>query len=383
MEERKEIVRRFKQKGLSISKAVRLANMSRSSFYYKPCLGTPGRKPSTHTGMVTGNIVSNEEIVNIIKELLQLDFVDYGYKKVTYWLNLLGFYISDDKVYRLMKENALLMTPLKKSPNRTFVKYTLALPQRPYELLEMDIKFIYVHDTGQNALLLSVLDTFNRKVLAWKCSYSIRKADVLQLIDQLIIEHLQPNDLLNKDITVTVRSDNGSQFIAKMVKQSLRDNFIIQEFTRPATPQQNAHIESFHSIVKRLVQVKFEFDSLKHLNQVLSAFFDFYNNRRIHSSICYLFPELFDWAYNKGYVKVSSTETKPHKRFSIILPPASLAELYYFDNFAKSSQAETGSAGEQPARNSLMNWKNQGGEDSSPIFNRFFRFYMPKKTRVI
>lgn len=112
----------------------------------------------------------------------------------------------------------------------------------------MDIKFIYIHGTGSvmQIMVLTILDTFTRQVLAWKCQLSIRKTDVKSLIDQLIIEHLQPNDLLKQDIQVSIRSDNGSQFIAKLARNCLRENFIIQEFTQPATPQQNGHIESFH-----------------------------------------------------------------------------------------------------------------------------------------
>ena len=103
MEERRQIVTDYKRRGLSISKSVMVAGMSRSSYYYRPKSGKPGRKASTHTRLVNGNEVSNQEVVDIIKELLGLDFVDYGYLKVTHWLNQHGYYISDDKVYRLMK----------------------------------------------------------------------------------------------------------------------------------------------------------------------------------------------------------------------------------------------------------------------------------------
>lgn len=232
-----------------MSKAVRVAGISRSSFYYRPRIGKPGRSPSLETAMVSGQTASNEVVVEIIKDLLELDFVDYGYIKVTHWLNQHGFIINQKKVYRLMKEQGLLLKTIKPAPARNFVKYTRALPAEPFELLEMDIKYIYVHGTGANALLLTILDTFTRKALVWRCQLSIRKSDVKSLIDQLIEDYLQPYDLLNLDIKVTVRSDNGIQFIANLVRSCLRDNFIVQEFTRPATPQQNGHIESFHAIV--------------------------------------------------------------------------------------------------------------------------------------
>jgi len=379
MGERKEIVSIYKSKGLSVSKAVKLANMSRSSYYYSPKGTKSGRSPSTHTLLVNGNSVSNEEVVAIIRQLLSIDFVDYGYLKVTHWLNMYGHFISKDKVYRLMKENNLLLTSLKPSPARTFVKYTRVEPKGPFEVLEMDIKFIYVHGTGSNALVLTIIDTFTRIALSWKCEYSIKKADVKSLIEEMILTHLQPYDALKKDVHVTIRSDNGSQFIAGLVRECLRNNFIVQEFTRPATPQQNGHIESFHSLMKRLVQDKFEFESLSHLKNTLDAFYDFYNKYRIHSSICFLSPEMFFWAWENGLVSMNENEIIPRKKFTLKENPADIVKKYNFCNFVSSSEAETGSAGEQPVRNSLTEWNDQGEEINSLYIQRLFQSYMPTK----
>jgi putative transposase len=367
MEERRQIVRRYKSRGLPVIKAVQVAGMSRSSFYYRPRKGKPGRRPSLKTGMVDGEIVPNEHVVGIIKELLGMDFVDYGYIKVTHWLNQHGYVINQKKVYRLMKEHGLLLTSLKPSPSRNFVQFTRALPMVPFEILEMDIKFIYIHGTGLNALLLTILDTFTRKALAWRCQLSIRKGDVLSLIEQLILDYLQPYELLNRDIHVTIRSDNGSQFIAKMVRDCLRDNFILQEFTQPATPEQNGHIESFHAIIRRLVEEKFEFENLQHLNKVLEAFFMFYNLYRVHSSICYLSPDIFFDAWQQDLVKVIEHERHPGKRFQLLETPWKVVSNFYLHNFDMSGQAEAGSAGEQPARNSLTEW-NESGEYIPPPF---------------
>jgi putative transposase len=369
MEERRQIVREYKSRGLSVCKAVQVAGMSRSSFYYRSRTGKPGRAPSQETSLLNGQVASNEEVVEIIKDLLGIDFVDYGYIKVTHWLNQHGFFISKKKVYRLMKENGLLLKSIKPSPARSFVRFTRAIPAGPFELLEMDIKFIYIHGTGSNALLLTILDTFTRKALAWRCQLSIRKSDVKSLIEQLIVDYLQPYDLLNHDIKVTVRSDNGSQFIANLVRGCLRDNFMVQEFTRPATPQQNGHIESFHAVVRRLVEEKFEFENLRHLKDVLEAFFMFYNQYRIHSSICYLSPDIFFDAWQQGLVKIIEHEKKPGKRFQLLEPPFKVVNNYYLHNFGMSGEAETGSAGEQPARNNLTDWNSQGGLYDPPILS--------------
>lgn len=59
---------------------------------------------------------------------------------------------------------------------------------------------------------------------------------------------------------VTIRNDNGSQFIADSVKEYLRSAEANQEFTHIATSEENSYIEAFHSIVQREVIERFEFD---------------------------------------------------------------------------------------------------------------------------
>lgn len=90
-----------------------------------------------------------------------------------------------------------------------------------------------------------------------------------------------------------VRNDNGSQFVADIVQQYFRDKKVTQEFTKPATPQQNAHIESYHSIMERAVCKRHELDSLEQACQTLDRFRVFYNFHRIHSGVGYTSPYKF------------------------------------------------------------------------------------------
>ncbi|TAK41446.1 MAG: hypothetical protein EPO28_08580 [Saprospiraceae bacterium] len=58
--------------------------MSKSSYYYRPSGGKGGAKPSASTQMVWGDgqvTVSNESVLERIRELLKGDFVDYGTKR--------------------------------------------------------------------------------------------------------------------------------------------------------------------------------------------------------------------------------------------------------------------------------------------------------------
>ena len=90
---------------------LRLCQISRSSFYYKPQDGNrqAGRVCSTTTIKPTGGYEPDTQVIEDIKALLAQEFVDYGYYKTTIYLRQTKQYlINPKKVYRLMNEHGLL-----------------------------------------------------------------------------------------------------------------------------------------------------------------------------------------------------------------------------------------------------------------------------------
>ena len=59
-----------------------------------------------------------------------------------------------------------------------------------------------------------------------------------------------------------IRIDNGSQFIAKNVREYLELIGVSQEFTHVATPEENAHIEAYHGILKKEIFLLYLQESL-------------------------------------------------------------------------------------------------------------------------
>ena len=125
MEERKEVVNRYIQKGMKATKAIQIADFSRSSYYYRPNGGKLGKKPASTTLRKDGATVKNTAVVRDIKAIISPDFIDYGYEKATAELHKKGYNINRKKVYRLMKENHLL-NPKRVTPKqlKNYVKYS-------------------------------------------------------------------------------------------------------------------------------------------------------------------------------------------------------------------------------------------------------------------
>ncbi|WP_052273494.1 DDE-type integrase/transposase/recombinase [Flavihumibacter solisilvae] len=241
--------------------------------------GQQGRKPSTHTVMQDGTVVANNSVVIAIKFYLGIEFVDYGYQKMTASLRFEGFIINEKKVYRLMTESGLLYSSkfTSKTTGRKFVQFYTQQADAPMKQLCMDIKYLHIHGAGRNALVLTVLDVYSRRKLGQLLWWRMRKHQVNWLLSQILAKHRVEG--------ITLRKDNGSQFIAHLIREFLQEQGINQEFTRVATPEENAFIEAYHSLLERSVEQRYEFESIYEAGLALNRWKKFYNEQRLHGSL--------------------------------------------------------------------------------------------------
>lgn len=278
--DRKEIATSLISSGYRAVQVLRLLKVSRSSYYYQPSNGRKGLLPSTHTKTISGQLVPNSQVVFDIEMLLSQEFVDYGYLKVSHYLRTKKQYmVNKKKVYRLMSEHKLLNRSKKKIIlGKVWVKDLVPVVCTPFSYYEWDIKYIYIQGARRNALLLTILDVFSRWVMVQSLSWQVKQEDAKDLLEQLFESYPTPDKIV-------IRNDNGSQFIAEKVREFLAEKQVVQEFTKPATPQQNAHIESYHSIIERTICQRYEFANLKVAKETFDRFKTFYNFERIHGGI--------------------------------------------------------------------------------------------------
>lgn len=172
--------------------------------------------------------------------------------------------------------------------------YGRVAPKEPLRMIEMDIKYFWIHGTRKYAFVLTILDTFTRYVLSWNVGYSMKAIQVKACWEEVIAEYLQPANIKAQDISVEIRNDNGKQFSAQLISDFFKENQLKHVFTHPHTPEENGHFESFHSILGKALE-KDLFPDLKGLEKRLQQFYMSYNNERCHGSIAGLPPSKF-WA---------------------------------------------------------------------------------------
>jgi putative transposase len=317
VEQRKQIIRSFVSRGLRVNIATRIGGIGKSTYYYKSNGLKKGKKPMDFTWR-GDKLCSNQEVVNEILDIISPEYLDYGYHTVTIELRRRNYLINHKKVYRLMKENNLLNPVQKRGKDikKEYVKMTVPPLEGPFVTVEIDIKYIRIHEQNRNAYLLTFLCTFTRFAPVWALEYSMTANKIASMVNEFIFHpSVKAQNPDPGKLNVKIRSDNGPQFIAKKLAEILEGLRIKHEFIRPATPQQNGHIESFHNTVARLVYNKNIFMDLDHAKKIFTDFFNTYNYQRMMPVLLYYSPYQFLKLWNIGNIGITLDKNRKEKFF--------------------------------------------------------------------
>jgi len=316
------LVRKYMGLGMSRDKCLAICQLSKHAFYYKSTGKKPGKAVSQTTKQWKDGVwkeVKNECVIDEMHRIISKIGEMYGCYRMYGALQLEGYMINRKKVYRLMKE-AKLLRKVVKSKGRKYVHYRIVTPSEPLEVIEMDIKQVWIAGQNRCAYILTILDVFTRSVLCWRAGYHMTNEQVRAAWEDIIKHVLQPLKKANEQMHIEVRCDNGSQFTARAIQRFLRDNFLSQVFTHPYTPQENGHIESFHAILGNSLEGRY-FEDLRDLEHFLEGFYKRYNYERIHSGILYLPPVTFWYQWTLGNIERQIIdEAKRKTRFSLKIP---------------------------------------------------------------
>lgn len=266
---------------------LKYVGLPRSSYYYKQTFSRRGRKPSEFTKQKDGSLVHNSTVIADIKAIYEKEeFACYGYTPVTHIIKS-DYIINRKKVYRMMKEENLLREKIKKSAkNKCYAKFRGINNATLFSNLQMDIKYIYIQGEKRSVYLLSIIDVYSKVNIGHLLSPTMKAKQAVGLVDYAF----KAFNIDPYKISVSLRTDNGCQFIATVLRDYLSKKGIEHEFTHLATPEENAYIESFHSILEKEFVQRFEINSLVQGKELVFDYMEWYNFRRIHSALGYKTP---------------------------------------------------------------------------------------------
>jgi len=208
---------------LSVSRICKITGIQRSYIYYNRKSTAKHRKSRIPE--------------NIINKVLDIsgNRVTYGHRVIWAVLRNEGTKINIKMVRRIIKSRNLQL-PYAKYKNRTN-KRNLTKPSALNQLWETDIH--YVSTNNGMYYLTAVKDCFSKRWISYNFSRTYTTKEYVKPVEEAYAIRYSDSNLCN----LVLRTDNGTQYIAKSFKDNGRLLNIKHEYIKKQTPEDNGDIE--------------------------------------------------------------------------------------------------------------------------------------------
>ena len=197
---------------------------------------------------------------------------------VTWLLRSEGWDVNRKRVQRLWRQEGLKV-PRKTCKKRRKGNSENGTQRKSAERVNHVWSYDFVHDQtedGRPLKWLPVMDEYSRENLALEVGRGMKGADVVEVLDRLVGERGVPE---------YIRSDNGPEFVSKVVCEWIEKRGFKTLFIDPGSPWQNAYVESFNSRLRdELLNVEI-FSTLAEARVLGNEHRRYYNEKRPHSSL--------------------------------------------------------------------------------------------------
>src|SRR5947209_13552624 len=96
---------------------------------------------------------------------------------------------------------------------------------------------------GRKLRMLTVVDCYTRECLAIDIGQSLKGEDVVDSLNRICAERGLPK---------TIKTDNGSEFISKVMDKWAYERGVELDFSRPGKPTDNARVVSFNGRLSKV-----------------------------------------------------------------------------------------------------------------------------------
>ena len=214
---------------------------------------------------------------------LASEYGRYGYRRVTALLRNEGWIVNHKRVQRIWREEGLKVPQKQPKRGRLWINDGSVVrlsPLFPKHVWSYDFMEGRTHN-GIKFRILNVIDEYTRECLAVKVDRRLNSHDVVEVLTDLFTE---------RGVPVHIRSDNGSEFIARRVRDWLERLQVRPLYIEPGSPWENGCIESFNGKMRDELLNGEIFYSLKEAQVLIEMWRKHYNTIRPHSSLGYRTP---------------------------------------------------------------------------------------------
>jgi len=253
-----------KEEKLPITRQCELADLPRSSAYYKPI------------GMAAKDL----ELMRLI-DAIYTEFPYYGTRQMRRALRAMGWQVGRRRVRRLMRLmglEALCPKPnlSKPAPGHKIYPYLMRglNINRPNQAWCADITYIRL--AGGFVYLVAIMDWYSRKILAWELSNSMEASFCVKALLRAIALY-GPPEMMN--------TDQGSQFTGDDWIAVLKNHQIKISMDGRGRALDNVFVERFWRTLKYEEVYRREYSGIANARKHIADYIEIYNTRRPHSSL--------------------------------------------------------------------------------------------------
>ena len=250
---------------VSLRRACKVLGVPLSTYCYQPRLSS-----------------EEEELTERINKLA-VDYGRYGYRRITALLQMEGWKVNHKRVERIWRSEGLKVPQRQPKRRRLWFNDGSCIrlrPEYPDHVWSYDFVQHYTHD-GRKFRILTILDEYTRQSLAIDVERRLNRESVLDRLTDLFVRRGVPE---------YIRSDNGSEFTAKVVRNWLTAVGVKTLYITPGSPWENGYIESFNGKLRDELLNREIFDTLLEAKILIKRWRHEYNHIRPHSSLGYRPP---------------------------------------------------------------------------------------------
>ncbi len=223
----------------------------------------------------------------IIKEIFDDSKGTYGYRRITEGLKIkYGVIFNHKKVKRIMNKYNIRPEYIRRQK-----------PKLVYKRIEQNVKsnlikrkfntdkenaiwctdITYLIYNGKKSYLSTIIDLYDRKVIAYKISKFNNNHLVIDTLNDAISKRKDVHGLI-------IHSDQGFQYTSFEYKAICESNGITISMSRKGTPIDDSPMESWHAILKKETLYNNNITSLQEYIFLVEEWILFYNTTRLKSS---------------------------------------------------------------------------------------------------
>jgi transposase InsO family protein len=207
----------------------------------------------------------------------------FGYRRIAGMLDREGWRVNHKRVERIWRREGLRVPKRQPKRGRLWLNDGSCVrlrPERRDHVWAYDFVVARTHD-GRAFRMLTLVDEHTRECLAIDVARRLNSDDVLERLSWLMATRGVPDH---------IRSDNGPEFTARVVRTWLGRVGVKTLFIEPGSPWENGYVESFNGKLRDELLDREIFYTLREAKVLIERWRVHYNTARPHSSLGYRPP---------------------------------------------------------------------------------------------